>query len=147
MVFWGEHNKEDFFLFFIIFIMAVTFLLTYLLFLPCILTHSIIFITDYEPKRTVWFGLCVVTDCLTNWTNEEVMWNSQFYHHHVIQLIHEQLYLGIKRVEKLYRVSFCCESVGHSFIDRYGHKYTLIFCLIFFVKDKKKFNKVNKNNL
>ena len=58
----------------------------------------------------------------------------------------------IKLVEKLYR----CESVGRSFIDRYGHKYTFMFvlfvcccffCLIFFVKDKKKFNKVNKNNL
>ena len=70
MVFWGESNKEEFKIIF--FIMAVTFLssttylLTYLL--PCILTHSIIFITDYEltlcrfePKRTVWFGLCVVT--------------------------------------------------------------------------------------
>ena len=79
------------------------------------------------------------------------MWKSQFYH-----VIHEQLYLGIKLVEKLYRVSFCCESVGHSFIVRYGHKYTFMFLflffyyyfyLIFFVKDKKKFNKVNKNNL
>ena len=68
--------------------------------------------------------------------------NSQFYH-----VIHEQLYLGIKVVEKLYRVSFCCESVDHSFIDRYGHKYTFmvgffvvflfVFFKIFFVKDKK----------
>ena len=80
MVFWGESNKEERILFFFVFfILAVTFLssttylLTYLLFLPCILTHFIIFITDneltlcrFEPKRTVWFGLCVVTDCLTN---------------------------------------------------------------------------------
>ena len=68
-------------------------------------------------------GLCVVTDCLTNWANEEVMWNSQFYH---------VIYLGIKLVEKLYRVSFCCDSVGHSFINRYGHKYTFMVCLGFF---------------
>ena len=67
------------------------------------------------------------------------MGNSQFYH-----VIHEQLYLGIKLVEKLYPVIFCCESVGHSFIDRYGHKYTFMlggvfFCFfVFFVQDKKK---------
>ena len=30
---------------------------------------------------------------------------------------------------KLYRVSFCCESVGNSFIDRYGHKYTFMVFL------------------
>ena len=76
----------------------------------------------------------------------------------IMNLPYEHLYLGIKLVEKLYRVSFGCKSVGHSFIDRYGHKYTfmlllllfvfLFFCLFFFfVKDKKKFNKVNKNNL
>ena len=76
MVFWGESNKEEIFICSIMavtFISSTTYLLTYLLFLPCILTHFIIFITDneltlcrFEPKRTVWFGLCVVTDCLTN---------------------------------------------------------------------------------
>ena len=78
MVFWGESNKEEFFFFFFFFyygrnIPFIYYLLTYLLFVPCILTHFIIFITDneltlcrFEPKRTVWFGLCVVTDCLTN---------------------------------------------------------------------------------
>ena len=77
IVFWGESNKEDFFFFFFFYygrnIPFIYYLLTYLLFLPCILTHFIIFITDneltlcrFEPKRTVWFGLCVVTDCLTN---------------------------------------------------------------------------------
>ena len=53
------------------------------------------------------------------------MRNSKFYH-----VIQEQLYLGIKLVETLYRVSFYCESVGHLFIDRYGHKYT--FIVLFF---------------
>ena len=47
-----------------------------------------------QADGMVWF---VITDCLTNWSNEEVMWNSQFYH-----VIHEQLYLGIiKLVEKV----------------------------------------------
>ena len=77
MVFWGESNKEEkkfkFFFYYGRNIPFIYYLLTYLLFLPCILTHFIIFITDneltlcrFEPKRTVWFGLCVVTDCLTN---------------------------------------------------------------------------------
>ena len=36
---------------------------------------------------------------LTDWANEELMWNSQFYH-----VIHKQLYLGIKLVETIYWV-------------------------------------------
>ena len=73
MVVWGESNIEEFFFYYGGNIPFIYYLLTNLLFLPCIITHSIIFITDYEltlcrfePKRTVWFGLCVVTDCLTN---------------------------------------------------------------------------------
>ena len=77
MVFWGKVIKKNFFFFFFFYyghnIPFIYYILTYLLFLPCILTHFIIFITDneltlcrFEPKWTVWFGLCVVTDCLTN---------------------------------------------------------------------------------
>ena len=79
----GKVIKKNFFFEFFYYggnIPFIYYLLTYLLFLPCILTHFIIFITDneltvcrFEPKWTVWFGLCVVTDCLTNWANEEVM--------------------------------------------------------------------------
>ena len=47
---------------------------------------------------------------LTDWANEEVMWNSQFY------VIHKQLYLGIKLVKTIYWVNFYCECVGHSSI-------------------------------
>ena len=75
---------------------------------------------------------------LTDWANQEVTWNSQFY-----RVIHIQLYYSIKLVETLYWVRFYCESVGHSFIVGYGSKYTLIiykydlhilkFCLKIFI--------------
>ena len=53
MVFWGESNKEEFILFFYYGrnIPFIYYLLTYLLFLPCILTHFTIFITERVREK------------------------------------------------------------------------------------------------
>ena len=59
---------------------------------------------------------------LTDWANEEVTWNSQFY-----CVIHKQLYIiTVLNWLKQYTVSFYCESGDHSFIVGYGSKYTFL---------------------
>ena len=89
-LFWGESNKEY------IFITEVT-LLSSIIYLPslsCILTHILLFVSLIRTQADDMVGLWVFR--LTDSANEDVMWNSQFYH-----IIHKQLYYGIKLVETI----------------------------------------------